>query len=153
MQNVELENIFQQIAEEKKSHGSYMQQPPCSEPRIVQLRERAWAEFGVELPAAYLDFLRRMNGLYYNGAVFYAAYNVLDLNDPSVPMPGFMEVNRDFRKIAPHLLFFGDDDIDSFVYNASDRMFCVVDKIGLDRVAESYDDYESLMVAALKDLL
>lgn len=100
--------------------------PPCSAAEIEDLVQRSTEELGAAPPAGYCEFLRRSDGIEYNGLMIYRG---LQPPDGDAWLPGFVEINRDrFRgdlKGFERTLVFGENslgfhalDLDTGVYRS-----------------------------------
>jgi len=94
-----------QVATEQARYGA-VPQAPATEVELARLRRRASEELGVELPAEYEEFLKRVNGLDWNGVLLYAT--------ETTTIAGVVEMNlvlRDDPRFAD-LLALGSDGLD-----------------------------------------
>jgi hypothetical protein len=149
------EKFLTEIEEEEASSGEQME-PGASAAQTASLKETALRELGAELPAGYLDFLGRHNGLIYNGLNIYGTEQRKAAgDDPDVFIEGFTEANLDYRDVDyfSDLLVFGDGDIDLYVYQVSKNEYQVRDRIPADNIYETFRTFEELIAHALEKYL
>ncbi len=98
--------------------------PPANDAQIKRMVTRSLKELGASPPDGYCDFLRKADGLDFNGMMIYASSQ---LPDTEPDLPGFIEINLErFRGDLTgfeRTLVFGEDsqqfyalDLDSGVY-------------------------------------
>jgi hypothetical protein len=97
------------------------------------------------IPDDYIDFLLEVgNGFAWNGAVLYGV-----LEDAPVPNSFFQITLYDYNQrwktyeAFAGKLILGHRDDDLFVFNAIEKVYEIVDRVGKDAL-ESYPDFESL---------
>lgn len=127
--------------------------PPAPPQSCLALAAQARRAFGVDLPAAYLAFLARSDGLDYNGLVVYDS-----LSSPEQPSEGFWQgfvaANQAWRQ-NPALadwLVFGDSDMDLLAWHLPSGRFRRVDRVALDRF-DDYASFDEMLDAALRERL
>jgi hypothetical protein len=118
--------------------------------QLEQLRSQARAVLGVEVPHAFLGFLRESNGLDYNGLVIYDC-----TSSPQSPSRGFWQglvaANLAWRE-NPSLrsvLVLGDSDMDLFAWRPDTGAWLRMDRIAHDRV-QTYPSFDALIEDALQ---
>jgi hypothetical protein len=146
------EKFLTEIEEEEASSGEQME-PGANAAQIASLKNGALRELGTELPAGYLDFLGRHNGLIYNGLNIYGTErHEAAGEEPDVLIEGFVEANLDYRDVDyfNDLLVFGDGDIDIYVCEMSKGEYQVRDRMPADNINETFGTFEELLAHALK---
>lgn len=148
------EKFLTEIEEEEASSDEQME-PGASAAKIASLRESALRELGAELPAGYLDFLGRHNGLIYNGLNIYGTERRKVAGEPDVFIEGFTDSNLEYRDVDyfSDLLVFGDGDIDLYVYQISKNEYQVRDRVPADNIYETFGTFEELLAHALEEYL
>jgi hypothetical protein len=131
-------------------------EPGASAAQIASLKDGALRQLGAELPAGYLDFLGRHDGLIYNGLNIYGTERREAAGEePDVLIEGFVEANLDYRDVDyfNDLLVFGDGDVDLYVYQASKKEYQVRDRVPADNIYETFGTFEELLAHALEEYL
>jgi hypothetical protein len=85
--------------------------PGASPDQVDQLAAAALREFGVALPAAYLQFLTVQNG----GGEHASLYGTQAIDEPMRSVTSFIEANRDLRgddADRAEFLVYGETDLD-----------------------------------------
>jgi hypothetical protein len=110
---------------------------PASEEQVAALREMARARLESALPAAFEEFLSRVNGLDANGLVVY-------------PADAFVEKNLAWRKddYYSNLLVFAESVASLYVYDVSQRRYQVLER-RTGGVERSFTAFQNLMRVAL----
>jgi hypothetical protein len=111
--------------------------PPASSEQVAQLRALARARLESAVPAAFEEFLSRVNGLDANGLVVY-------------PADAFVEKNLDWRRddYYSNLLVFAESLASLYVFDLSQRRYQVLER-RTGGVAHSFTAFQHLMKAAL----
>ncbi len=127
--------------------------PGASAAACQALNDEVRRRHGVDLPAGYLAFLRRSDGLDFNGLVIYDSAST-----PEKPRQGFWqgllaanEAWRDDPAMADWLVL-GDNDTDLLAWHLPSGVFSRLDRVGLDR-GKSFTDVEALLDQALQERL
>lgn len=144
------EKFLTEIEKDEASSGEQME-PGASAAERDSLKERARSELDAELPAGYLDFLGRHNGLIYNGLNIYGTER-REAGAAGVFIDGFTEANLDYRDVDyfSDLLVFGDGNIDVYVYQVSKNEYQVRDRVPAVNVFETYKTFDELLAHALE---
>lgn len=127
---------------------------PATDIEIKKLQEHVKENFNVDLPGEYGEFLKTVNGLEFNGLVVYGADTSLLETERNEQIYGLIDTNKiwyenEWQKIY---LFLGDSDIAWYCKNLSNGTYVELDKPS-GTVMETYDDFNTMIDAALKDHL
>jgi hypothetical protein len=143
------QDLLKQVAAEQAQFGSRLQ-PPATEAQIHRLMARARAELRAELPAAYLDFLRRNNGFDWNGVVIYASATVPIAGHEDRRIGGLVEMNLSARADERFydLLVLGSNGMDIYTYRVLTGAFEIYDEIPHELI-ETVPSFAALMTKAL----
>jgi hypothetical protein len=140
------------IQAEQRREGERVH-PGASDAACAALNLAVRQRHGVELPAGYLAFLRRSDGLDFNGLVIYDCAST-----PQQPRGGFWQgllaANHAWHE-NPALadwLVLGDSDTDLLAWHLPSGAFCRLDRVGLDR-SEHFPSVDALLDAALQERL
>jgi hypothetical protein len=125
-------------------------QPPCAELEITKLCKRAEAKLGTALPKEYLDLLREVNGLNWNGLFIYASRPTPLRADPESTLDGVVEINLQY--CIDDYVVLGQGNTDFYSYHIPTSSFHVASNPSLI-VVENYPDCGSLLSSALRSAL
>jgi hypothetical protein len=140
-------DMLEQIHAEMRDAGEQVQ-PPASPEAIDALHAFAERELHTPLPQDYIDFLRRADGLDFNGTVIYATAQ------RSLPggltLLGFPESNRDFAAGQGHdHVLFGETGDELYALDKSRGQFLLLDRASLSPL-EQFASCEAMLAAALR---
>jgi hypothetical protein len=145
------EQLLDEIAQNRRKRGRDLQ-PPASDAEIADLRKRARQQLRYDLPDAYLDFLRRANGLDFNGVSFYATQPSIIVGTEDRTIPGLVEANLDWRGGGSYRdqIVFGHTGDANYVYNTKDSAWQVRMQ-PTDSLIETVGSFEELLFRALDE--
>lgn len=148
-----MNSILDKIERQKRHFGEHMQSS-CSETDLQQLAKEALIKLKIEIPSPYLAFLRRTNGLDWNGTVFFAAKTSPYFDNQKMTLEGIVEGNERLREVPRNrtFLIFGESGMEMYVLDLRTGKYSVVDHISTD-MYESFDAFEDLLAAALEKRL
>jgi hypothetical protein len=148
-----MDDILDRIAKQKAHFGEHMQ-PGCSQEVVERLLTEAKQHLKVPIPESYIAFLRRTNGLDWNGTIFFAAMPTPNYDNPHVTLDGFVQGNQRLREIPANnnFLVFGESGMEMYVCDLHTSRFNIVDHISTDAY-DSFDSFEELLCAALEKRL
>lgn len=119
--------------------------PPLEPAGMGALRDQALFKLGMALPANYLDFLCRHDGLVAEGVSLYS----------SIPYPypdggsafAMIDMNLMARDLAFMVGFLelGASDMDCYVYESATGQFQVRDRVAFDNVYEAFSSFDDLL--------
>jgi hypothetical protein len=146
-------DLLIEILEEMKE-DELTPQPPASDADIQFLHADIASLGNVKkLPDAYIQLLKMMNGLEWNGLFIYST-KTMPLEDTDDKLLGLVEANQIWRDLEDHkrYLFFGEAEISLYCQDLTTHAFLELDR-GSDTVIEAYDSFEKMLEKALKDSL
>jgi len=141
--------LLERVAMEQERYGA-VPQHPATEAELTRLRLRASEELGVGLPDEYEEFLKRVNGLDWNGVLFFATQPIPVAGPGGGSIAGVVEMNLAFRD-DPHfadLLALGSDGLDVYTYRSATGTYEIYDEVPHNLVASGLS-FEDLMTRAL----
>ncbi len=133
-------------------------QSSCSDVAIAALQQKVKSEFDATLPEGYREFLRRTDGLSYNGVVFYASRKAPYIGEEGEETEAFVEENFDFRELLAdigeyeHLLVLGHSDLDHYVFDLRTSDY-VVKAAGSSDIVARYTTFDELFEYAAREAL
>ena len=144
------EELLREHIEDKTSYGE-RPQAPCDDTSLATLRDRARRELGLELPDAYVSFLRVTNGLDSNGLTVYAAETSSIVGHEDMSIEGIVDANLGWWDFAPHraFLYFAESGISLYAVEIRTGRFLVIDRQSHSDM-EEVASFEALMARALE---
>ncbi|TXS01876.1 SMI1/KNR4 family protein [Bacillus sp. SH7-1] len=146
-------NLVLEIEKIEKSFNDKLN-TPATDTEIQRLREHAKEKINIDLPREYVEFLKTVNGLDFNGLVLYGVDSSLLETEKDEQICGFIETNEIWyeNEFQKKYLFFGDSNIAWFCKNLSDRTYLELDKPS-GTVMNTYNDFNTMLEEALKTAL
>jgi hypothetical protein len=146
-------DLLKEILEEMEE-DELTPQPPASDADI-QFLLADLANLGnvKTLPDSYIQLLKMMNGLEWNGLSIYST-KTMPLEDTDDKLLGLIEANQIWRDLEDHkrYLFFGEAEISLYCQDLTTSAFLELDRSS-DTVIETYHIFENILSKALKDSL
>ncbi|KXY32998.1 SMI1 / KNR4 family protein [Bacillus cereus] len=146
-------NLVLEIEKIEKSFNDKLN-TPTTDTEIQRLREHAKEKINIDLPREYVEFLKTVNGLDFNGLVLYGVDSSLLETEKDEQICGFIETNEIWyeNEFQKEYLFFGDSNIAWFCKNLSDSTYLELDKPS-GTVMNTYNDFNTMLEEALKTAL
>ena len=147
------EALLEEMVAFHQRRGWSLLQPPANQQRIDALRQRALEELEFALPEAHLAFLGKTDGLDFNGLCVYASERQPIAGHADRFIPGFVDVNLDWRGNIESLgeqVVFAHDGMTNFVYHQAARAW-QIRSMPSDDLLETVDSFERLLLRALED--
>lgn len=147
----------EKISEIKKIEESYGDslRRPATNNEIQKMQEAIHVQFGdFSLPNHYVDFLKNLNGLDFNGLVIYGVDELFLDNKMEEDIHGFLELNEIWHENEwqKQFLFFGDSDTAWYCYDLKKKIFVELDKPS-GTVMDSFDNFQVMLEEALSTRL
>lgn len=148
------ERMINEIQKVEERYGSRLNEP-ASIQEINKIQENisvAYSEF--ILPTEYVDFLKKLNGLDFNGLVLYGVDKIFLDNENEDDVHGFIETNEIWHENEwqKQYIFFGDSDTAWYCYDLSKRIYLELDKPS-GTVMNSYNNFQAMLEDALSTRL
>jgi SMI1 / KNR4 family (SUKH-1) len=144
-----MDELLEVIQAEQRNCGELVC-PPASPENLQTLIDQVRLVLGAELPQGYLDFLKRSDGLDYDGLVIYDSASSPEQRTQNF-WKGFVSTNLAWHDSPANreLLIFGDSDMDLYVQHIRTGSFRRIDKMAHDRF-EIFSSFEAMLEAALR---
>ncbi|WP_373464722.1 YrhA family protein [Bacillus sp. V2I10] len=149
-----MKEVLKEIEKIVVKYGSSFRNP-VSDTEIIKLKQHIQQKFGnIALPESYIEFLKIVNGLDFNGLVIYGVDKVLTDKEEDEKIQGFIETNElwyenDWQK---QYIFFGDSDTAWYCYDLKESMYVELDKPS-GTLIQSFDNFDSMLSDALETTL
>lgn len=145
-----MQSLIEQILVDQESHGE-VGHGPATDEQITHASQQLGARFGAALPKDYARFLRRSNGLDYNGVLLYSAMDSGD--EPGVGdfWYGLVAANATWREVSGHEghLVLGEADMDLLTVAVDGTGPVLRDKVSSD-VNERFDSVAQAIESILQ---
>ncbi|MGG1482794.1 YrhA family protein [Peribacillus castrilensis] len=125
---------------------------PVSNSEIIKMKQTIQKRLGnIIIPEPYIDFLKNVNGLDFNGLVIYGVDETLLDNEGDEEVQGFIETNElwyenDWQK---QYIFLGDYDTAWFCYDLNERVYVELNKPS-GTLIQFFDSFDSMLSDALE---
>jgi hypothetical protein len=145
--------LIEALEADQAAHGE-VPQGTASAGDIDRLRAGLHAAFGAVLPQDYALFLRRANGLDYNGLVLYGATQSQAAPGAGGFWQGLCAANRLWREGPGHenLLILGETDLDLLTVTLEGVEPSLRDKVSGD-LAQAFESVKDLLQAVISQRL
>lgn len=127
---------------------------PASDNEIYKLKNSFLKKFGLELPTQYLEFLKYMNGIEFDGFIIFSIDKDMLDNDTNQQVEGIIDFNEILyeNKFNRDYIFLADSDISWYVYNIKNKNFNILDKPS-GELMETYNDFYSMLDNILEEYI
>lgn len=136
-----------------KEYNSSMN-PGCSEELIAKFEQAASDYLGSNLPDGYKEFLKEVNGLEFNGFIFFGVDDFVSEFDGINENTGLIDCNQELYESERQLqyLFFVDSDISWYAYDFKKEVYVLLDKPSGEE-EEQYETFSDMLDHALEEAL
>lgn len=142
------------LIEIEKIEGKYdgSLRNPVSNSENIKMKQTIQQKLGnIIIPESYIEFLKNVNGLDFNGLVIYGVDKTLLDNEADEEVQGFIETNelwyeKDWHK---QYIFLGDSDTAWYCYHLNERVYVELDKPS-GTLIQSFDSFDSMLSDALE---
>ena len=142
------------VEEIEDKYGSTLRKP-VSATEIMKMNQTIKEKLeNFVLPDSYIEFLKKINGLDFNGLVIYGVDEVLLDMEMDGEVHGFIENNEiwhenDWQK---KYVFFGDSDTAWFCFDLKAGVYVELDKPS-GTLIQSFESFDSMLKEALETIL
>ena len=138
----------------EEKYGSSLRNP-ASDTEIIKMNHNIQQKLGnIVIPESYIEFLKKINGLDFNGLVIYGVDKILLDKEVDEDIHGFIETNElwyenDWQK---QYIFFGDSDTAWYCYDQKEIVYVELDKPS-GTLIQSFESFDSMLSDALETIL
>ena len=147
------EDIIKEVRLAAKKWGEALE-TGATQTEIDEFVKEVKRQYDTVPPRGYLDLLRIVNGLEFNGLIIYGTKD--SISDPDSSPLNFFVANDSFRDARKQdtekLLLLGETSTGILVYDIDCEKFQYRDRIGIDRV-EPYSCFEAMLESEVKKVL
>lgn len=147
-------DLLVEIEKIEEKYGSYLRNP-VSDIEIKKMNHSIQQKLGnIVLPESYIEFLKKMNGLDFNGLVIYGVDKILLDKEVDEDIHGFIETNEiwyenDWQK---QYVFFGDSDTAWYCYDQKENVYVELDKPS-GTFIQSFESFDVMLSNAFETTL
>lgn len=143
-------DLLIEIEKIEEKYGSRLRNP-ASDTEIKKMEQNFQRKFGnIVLPESYREFLKRINGLDFNGLVIYGVDEVLLEREVQEGVQGLIETNELWyeNELQKQYIFYADSDVAWYCYDLKENIYVELDKPS-GTLIQSYDSFSSMLSDAL----
>lgn len=142
-----------EIRNKREKRGKSLNSPASNE-QIEILIKMAKKKFNHVLPEQYIKFLKTVNGLEFNGFIFYGVDSTLSEVESTQLITGYVDSNEIWyeNEYQKQYMFFGDSNISWYCLDISKGVYVELDKPS-GTLMYTYNDFNEMLEKALKDSL
>ncbi|MFD1337029.1 YrhA family protein [Oceanobacillus iheyensis] len=147
-------NLLVEIEKIEEKYGDSLR-IPATDAEIKKMNDYIQQKLGsILLPSQYIEFLKTINGLDFNGLVIYGVDKVLLDQEVEDDVHGIIESNELWyeNEWQKEYIFFGDSDTAWYCYDLKENVFVELDKPSGTKI-QTYVSFESMLGEALKTVL
>ncbi|WP_170959577.1 YrhA family protein [Priestia megaterium] len=140
--------------EKNEKYGSSLRNP-ASDTEIITMNHNIQKKLrNIILPKSYIELLKIINGLDFNGLVIYGVDEVLLDKEVDENIHGFIETNElwyenDWQK---QYIFLGDSDTAWYCYDLKESVYVELDKPS-GTLIQSFESFDSMVSDAFETIL
>lgn len=149
MWNIKLEEII----EEKNLYGEQVN-TGASEVELAKFKKNVKEELQKDLPSEYINVLKIINGLEFNGFILYGIDEVLVENNPNQHINGLISLNQIWyeNEDQKKYLFLGESNISWYVYDINKEQYIELDNPSGREMVE-FEKFDEMLEKILSDSL
>lgn len=147
------EKLISDIRKIEEKYGDTINSPASSE-QIEILIKAVKEKFGNELPQEYINFLKTVNGIEFNGFIFYGVDSSLLDNQKEQTVYGYIDTNEIWyeNQHQKQYMFFGESNISWYCFDLVNKIYIELDKPS-GTLMNTYDNFYYMLEKALSDSL
>jgi len=147
-------DLLIEIEKIDKKYGSSLRNP-ASDTEIITMNHNIQQKLGnIILPKSYIELLKIINGLDFNGLVIYGVDEVLLDKEVDENIHGFIETNELWYENywQKQYIFFGDSDTAWYCYDLKESVYVELDKPS-GTLIQSFESFDSMLSDAFETIL
>lgn len=144
---------LEEVKKEKERYEELVNVGATNE-QIERFVKEVRTKFNYSLPLEYLDFLKEVNGIEFNGFIVYGIDQELLEEDVNQLINGFISLNEIWyeNEEQKQYIFLGESNISWYVYNLKNNIFTELDNPS-GGVVKEYYDFDNILEKILTDSL
>lgn len=147
------EKLLSDIRKIEEKYGDTLNAPASNE-QIEVLKKTVKEKFGNDLPEQYVNFLKTVNGLEFNGFIFYGVDSSLFEVQNNYTVYGYVNTNEIWyeNEHQKQYMFFGESNISWYCFDLLNGFYVELDNPS-GTLMHTYTDFNSMLEKALRDSL
>ncbi|MBC2580549.1 YrhA family protein [Clostridium sp. DJ247] len=147
------EKLLSDIRKVEEKYGDTLNTPVSNE-QIEILKKTVKEKFNHFLPEQYVNFLKTVNGLEFNGFIFYGVDSSLLEVQNNQTVYGYVDTNEIWyeNEHQKQYMFFGESNISWYCFDLLNEVYAELDNPS-GTLMHTYTDFNSMLEKALKDSL
>lgn len=147
------EKLLSDIRKVEEKYGDTLNTPASNE-QIELLKKIVKEKFNHVLPEQYANFLKTVNGLEFNGFIFYGVDSSLLEVQNNQTVYGYVDTNEIWyeNEHQKQYMFFGESNISWYCFDLSNGVYVELDNPS-GTLMHTFNDFNSMLEKALKDSL
>lgn len=147
------EKFLSDIIKIEEKYGDTLN-APASDEQLEVLKRTVKEKFGNVLPEQYLNFLKTVNGLEFNGFIFYGVDSSLFEVQNNDTVYGYVDTNEIWyeNEHQKQYMFFGESNISWYCFDLLNGVYVELDNPSGTQM-HIYPDFYSMLEKALSDSL
>lgn len=148
-----IEDKLRELAGLKSEFGEDLNKG-ASDSEILALKQKANAELSAELPDAYLQLLRKVNGFEWNGFILYGVDEELAESKPLQKIYGVVENNLTWyeNEWNKAYIFFGESNSSWYVQELATKAYWILD-LPSGRSMKEFPTFEGMITEMIESSL
>lgn len=144
---------LEEVKKEKERYKELVNDGATNE-QIEKFVKEVRTKFNYSLPLKYLDFLKEVNGIEFNGFIVYGIDQELLEEDVNKPINGLISLNEIWyeNEEQKHYIVLGESNISWYVYNLKNNIFAELDNPS-GCVVKEYYNFNNILEKILTDSL
>lgn len=147
------EQLLLEIKNKREKRGRKLNDPALEE-QIEILKKTVKEKFNQGLPEEYINFLKIINGLEFNGFIFYGVDSSLLEVQNNQKVYGYVDTNEIWyeNEQQKQYMFFGESNISWYCFDLQNGVYVELDNPS-GTLIHTYSDFYSILEKALRDSL
>ena len=145
--------LLLKIKEKRERRGRTLNNS-ASEEQIEVLNKTVKKFFNQVLPEQYVNFLKAINGLEFNGFIFYGIDSTLIDVENNQTVYGYVDTNEIWyeNEHQKQYMFFGESNISWYCFDLLNQVYVELDNPS-GTLMQTYTDFDHMLKKALEDSL
>ena len=143
---------LKRIKEEKKEYEEEINDS-ASNKEIELLKKESNKNFKYELNEEYIEFLKKINGLEFNGYILYGIDDCLLEKERKQSVTGYIEANKSWyeNEAQKKYMFIGESSIGWYCYDRMNHCFVELDKPSV-KLIKKYENLNNMLEKILNGI-
>lgn len=144
---------LKEIIQEKQTYGEKVNKG-CIEEEIQLFKKKVGEELNIILPEEYVNVLKIVNGIEFNGFILYGIDEAILNEVPNQHVNGLIEYNKIWyeNEWQRKYIFLGESNISWYVYDANLKKYYELDNPS-GRAVQEFNSFDDMLEKLLSDSL